>query len=399
MMKYLIGLIIFLPHIIFSQNSCIDRYNIEIFPNIDSTLNILYGFNHDLYGVPINLYLDLYEPQGDTLNERPLIIFIHGGGYVQGTKTDPKITRLCTTFAKKGYVTASIDYRLGVDTSIGNTFFHSCLRSVHDANASIRYFIQNSNLHGIDTNFIFIGGCSAGALTSLHCAYMDNLELNNHISIDTSLFGITNNIAGNSGNSGSTSNIQAVINCWGAITDTLWIQPGDVPVLSIYGENDNTVPPGAGSHPLYANIALQGSKVIHSHCKNIGNSSFLKSYSNLGHGHSAYSSHMDTTIFLITNFLCNILSINLTALPNTNTKYYPLKIFHNYGTQLSNILFTKPLQYPVSLKLFDLNGKTVITDKIYTNSYNLNDKIINQGVYILHLSNIDESINKKIIIR
>lgn len=47
----------------------------------------------------------------DTLTNRPFILLIHGGGFVGGDKSSWEDE--CKEFAKRGYVTASINYRLG----------------------------------------------------------------------------------------------------------------------------------------------------------------------------------------------------------------------------------------------------------------------------------------------
>ena len=55
--------------------------------------------------------MDIYTPDGDTASNRPLIIYIHGGTYLGGSKTEID----CIDFVnilQKGYVTASVNYRL-----------------------------------------------------------------------------------------------------------------------------------------------------------------------------------------------------------------------------------------------------------------------------------------------
>ena len=91
------------------------------------------------------LEMDVYQPIGDTASNRPLIIFAHGGAYVGGDKNNPTMITLCQSFAKRGYVTASIRYRL---TSITNFFvpnasdilIQTMVNSMSDMKASIRYF-------------------------------------------------------------------------------------------------------------------------------------------------------------------------------------------------------------------------------------------------------------------
>ena len=57
--------------------------------------------------------MDIYQPTGDNVTHRPLVILAHGGSFVNGTRSsDYPITALCADLAHKGYVTVSIDYRL-----------------------------------------------------------------------------------------------------------------------------------------------------------------------------------------------------------------------------------------------------------------------------------------------
>ncbi|MGK0179593.1 MAG: dipeptidyl aminopeptidase/acylaminoacyl peptidase, partial [Nitrospinales bacterium] len=56
------------------------------------------------------LSLDIYKPFSNT--KRPLIIFVHSGGFITGAKDGYVVTKYCNDFAEKGYVVASVNYRL-----------------------------------------------------------------------------------------------------------------------------------------------------------------------------------------------------------------------------------------------------------------------------------------------
>jgi len=56
------------------------------------------------------LLLDFYEPLGDKLEERPLVIIAHGGSFLTGDRS--QTVEFCVDFAKRGYVCANIEYRL-----------------------------------------------------------------------------------------------------------------------------------------------------------------------------------------------------------------------------------------------------------------------------------------------
>ena len=84
---------------------------------------------------------------------------------------------LCEAFAKRGYVTASIRYRLTnlqslLSPNSYDIFSQTVVNSVSDMKSAIRYFrkdvINNNNSYGINPDQIFVGGYSAGAVTAAH---------------------------------------------------------------------------------------------------------------------------------------------------------------------------------------------------------------------------------------
>lgn len=115
-------------------------------------------------------------------------------------KNDLDVQRLSEHFSKRGYVCASINYRLGISFPYNEANTTSTVfRAVQDLKAAIRFFRKDAataNEYKIDPNIIFAGGSSAGAFTALHLAYLNEYsELPS--TIDTSILG---DIEGNSGN-------------------------------------------------------------------------------------------------------------------------------------------------------------------------------------------------------
>ena len=155
------------------------RFRSEIFPDIDSAVNITYGEATNLKGVREVLQLDVFTPKGpDTMKHRPLLIFIHGGGFQNGNRKITLGRRICTGFAQKGYVTASISYRLGIgEGKSPREYAEAMYRAQQDGRAAVRFFRKHAEEYGIDTAQIFISGTSAGAMTCLAMAYMDEDEV------------------------------------------------------------------------------------------------------------------------------------------------------------------------------------------------------------------------------
>lgn len=123
----------------------------------------------------LNLNLDLYQPiSSDTvLGPRPLLLLIHGGAFYNGDKKDKGYPELGNYFAERGYVVASVNYRLGF-WPFSQSVDRAGYRAVQDVNAAVRYLLKNKEQYKIDTDNIFVAGSSAGAITALNVAFMSN---------------------------------------------------------------------------------------------------------------------------------------------------------------------------------------------------------------------------------
>lgn len=189
----------------------------------------------------LDLKMDIYQPRGDTLAQRPLILLIHGGAFYVGNRQSIGEKELASYFAKRGYVVASIDYRLGFlfnSTDIERSGY----RAVQDAHAALRYLSSKAKELRIDPNQVYVAGTSAGAIASLNVAFMDNNERpasSKTIKKQLDLGNIES-----SGNSlKNTFTIKAVGNMWGAVTDLSIIDPDEkISVISIHGTADDVVP-------------------------------------------------------------------------------------------------------------------------------------------------------------
>ncbi len=206
------------------------RYRDEIFPDVRINRDIQYGSDSELL-------LDLYTGVGDTASNRPAIVFIHGGGFISGDKVTRFGSRSCTWFAKRGYVVVSINYRLMKEIPNDTVHFEAMLRGMQDAKAAIRFMRRKAGTYRVDTTQIFAMGSSAGSIIALHLAYLDSTEV--PLWVNWNVLGGT--FEGARGNPGYSSAINGVINNWGAIGDTSWIQKGDVPVYCTHGEKDTVV--------------------------------------------------------------------------------------------------------------------------------------------------------------
>jgi acetyl esterase/lipase len=282
-------ILIFTPTVGLSGQS-FDRYKEEIFPTIETENNITYGKSTAVTGEEYELLLDLYHPASDTAKMRPLIIFIHGGGFQNGDKASKLSVRIATSMAKRGYVVANINYRLSPASVMVDSlkYFESLYRGVQDARASIRFLKKNSERFGVDRGHIFIMGSSAGAKIALHTAYMDQNEV--PALIDTLVYGT---LEYTNGEGGGLSRVSGVINCWGAMWDWHWIQKGDPPVFSVHGSNDRLVPVDSS---FSYNGFKYGSTIIHQRAQELHIQSVLRIFKDSGHTLDNDYVRLDTAI-------------------------------------------------------------------------------------------------------
>ncbi len=250
--------------------------SIEYFSSneINSLTNITYGNAINEQGDAEALVLDYYFPNNsvDTMSKRPFILLIHGGGFQGGDKSS--LVDECKEFAKRGYVAATMNYRLGFDESSPAEVVKAVYRAQQDANAALRYFVENENTIRIDTSWMFIGGGSAGSITALFTSYADQQEW------EVLFPGIESTLGSldTSGNNLPHSfTIKGIYNNWGAGSPYATNPEELKPMISFHGALDNVVPIGESVNGLI------GSQLLHDRLVENGVCSELNIDPNGGH--------------------------------------------------------------------------------------------------------------------
>ena len=299
----------------FNQECSGGRYEEEVFDNIYINSGIYYGsnINEGIFGsTNEDLYLDIYEPSGDDLENRPVVIFMFGGSFIGGSRTSSDIVELCTRYAKMGYVAVAIDYRLTLDLILfanETTAYKAAAKGIHDLKGAIRFLRMNDELYDdykIDTDRIYAGGVSAGAISAVNAAYLNlESEVPNFIE---EWMNDNGGIEGNSGNLGYDSNFHGIINLCGAVGQTEWIIENDIPIVSLHGTTDDVVPYGEGLITLFGlNMGVAGSGAIHDRMLELGNNSSLLTWEGVGHTpFISSSSYMDETIQFSSEFMYDL---------------------------------------------------------------------------------------------
>ena len=255
------------------------------------------------------LLLNLYIPKGAT-KPLPLIIYIHGGGWISGGKDDvPDSGDESPTdlILKFGYAAVSLDYRLASFT--GQTpEDHQFPAQIHDVKGAIRWLRANAKKYNLDSGHFAVWGRSAGAhlaslagtsggVPELEGEVGGNLEYSSKVQAVYDEFGpaVLYDFASQKDQPGAPKEISAnfaVSQLFGSdialnkeraekASPTAYATADDPPFLIIHGKGDTTVP-YAHSEKLYAALQKAGVEAT------------LKIFDEMGHGEGARSGELNT---------------------------------------------------------------------------------------------------------
>ena len=261
----------------------------------------------------VPLRLDVYFPDGNS-TDRPVLMFIHGGGFTGGIKHKPEIVEMAEYYASRGWVYVSIDYRTTEELGdiddmsqeeiidyyqgiapkewIEHTFegaesTKQIQQSVamyaaqRDSKAALRWIVANADTYSIDVDEIAVGGASAGSITTIALGISNESDFRDEISIDEDPTLATTNL-------NETYDVKSMVYFWGSnvkveLYNTVYevdrYDAKDPELFMAHGDGNDPVTPYEGA------LALQ----------DIYNS--LGIYNELvtleGHGHGAWNAVVD----------------------------------------------------------------------------------------------------------
>ena len=418
-------------YILHAQEFVNPRYNKAVFNDITVTTGIEFAQAdaYDLLGFdsPEPLYLDFYEPTGDTSTKRPLVITVFGGAFLAGSRDAADMVAWCDSLAHRGYVCASIDYRLGFNVTYDASAVRTGYRAVQDARAAIRFMKEYHDVFGIDTTQIFMLGNSAGAITAIQASYLEESDR------PAVTYGIPGSWAESndlgcidcSGNSYQhTIDVKAVVGFWGAVLDTNGIDSSDeAPILMIHGDNDNVVlidnglPFGLPTFPQ-----MYGSRTIHNIRTQLNLESTLHVFP--GEGHNFYSDggfpgvywdtlfNMGIEFLCMNNTYCDTSLLRPTIVPaqldianpmtgvetmeNANQNAWIL--YPNPSSSYINLDFKVPPTTSTQVSIYNAQGQQI---RLYTNidQFNVWDiSDLPNGIYYVHTQSEYYQQSKKLTI-
>lgn len=408
---------IFLSFILLlAAQDCDTRYQADLFTNVDVT-TVKYGEAINRQGVMQELFMDIYQGQGDTASNRPVVLFCFGGSFYAGSRTSQELVYFATELAKKGYVCASIDYRLAssvIDLIQEEVMVKVVFGAVQDGKAAIRFFREDAattNTYKVDSNQIFIGGTSAGGILAINLAYVDDVaQLPSSWQAWADEIG---GIEGNSGNPGHCSYVNGVFGFAGAVGDTAYIEANDPPFYGCHSTDDQTVLFGYGA-PLngFAPVSLYGSSLIEARMNNLGLYNSVDVYTGSNHPPLNNQTRLTDTKNNLSDFLFNILDCNsndrklasqkscddfsnptgiLSAADNFTWTLYP-----NPAKSLINIEGLDASY--TSVNIYDALGRVVFYQELNgTQNLRINTENFVRGVYFVSL-NKAQNIERKTLL-
>ena len=130
-----------------------------------------------LYGTdPRWQVLDLYRPKGKEGERLPVIVSVHGGGWVYGDKE--RYQYYCMSLAQRGFAVVNFTYRLAPEFKYP--------APLEDTNLVFSWVLEHASEYGLDTSHIFAVGDSAGGnILGLYCAICTNPEYARHYAFQT----------------------------------------------------------------------------------------------------------------------------------------------------------------------------------------------------------------------
>jgi hypothetical protein len=124
-------------------------------------------FANEVYGEHPRNNFDIWLAESD--QPTPLVIYIHGGGFVCGDKSKYYKSEDLVRFLESGVSVAVINYRFMTDAPYG------IIASLNDSKRCLQYIRYNAKKYNIDKSRIACSGGSAGAGTALWLAFSNEM--------------------------------------------------------------------------------------------------------------------------------------------------------------------------------------------------------------------------------
>ncbi len=357
------------------------------------------------------LRMDIYYPDAtvETLSKRPLIVFAFGGGFLGGSRND--MVYLCREFAKRGFVTATIDYRLGWNCANMNAavfclcndyigLYSATYRAMQDFNSSLRFLSYKSAQYKIDTNYVFVSGGSSGSITAMNAAFTSQAEIDARISWGHSTFGSIDS----SGNTYPKNyKIRGVIDFCGAVFDTaMMTNNANIPIISFHDSvdcvvntyHDYLINCTGNCHNLFP---MDGSAIIYRKALLNGTCAELNINPVVGHCSSNQAYIVNHGSCFLKRILCNncssLRTSNESALAacdamgtgagmNDINNRGDFNVYPNPARDLLNFELSAK-NIPAIITIYDTHGRALLSQIIQESNFSIHTNSFSGGIYLI----------------
>ena len=184
--------------------------------------------------------LDVYIPSGEWKNNRPAVLFIHGGGFKIGDKAEFRSASVCADLARAGYVAVSCNYILSTKDKPG-----VWPQNIADCREAIRWMRKNARDLGIDSQRIAVAGGSAGGYLALMVGLTDEKSelggdpkavISSKVSAVIDMYGVTS-----CGSHGKETIIDPSADADKIFSPISYVSSKSVPIMILHGTADKTV--------------------------------------------------------------------------------------------------------------------------------------------------------------
>ncbi len=371
---------------------------------VHAETGLWYGNAERFNGNIDSLRLDLYKPIGDGQTARPLAVLVHGGGFVGGNRQE--LTALCNTMASMGWATATITCRLGfygnglVDPPYSydpDEVRRATYRAMQDAKGAVRFLKGRSSQDSTSTTNVFLMGFSAGAITALHATFLDREgekpAAAGAIGQVQHFFNFyprpdLGPVDGELNQNGHDATVLAVINYFGAVLDTAFIESPDGPAIYSYHQTQDPIV-GCGNQRPYWGVGLgipdnypylHGSCIIDERAQQLGFSPERYHFTlHTGNEHTLHDpvGVLDSSLTWMRTLMCG---------PTTDVPVEPSRgVLKVYPTPTRGLLTiasngTVPAPYEVN----DALGRCVLRGTLLQGEQQIDLAALPDGIYRLH---------------
>lgn len=238
---------------------------------VQTERDMVYGEATRFDGGTDTLRLNLFKPVGDGQTERPLLVMVHGGGFTGGRYRD--MDDLCSIIASMGWAVATIGYRLGYHgTDLHGPPYaydpaepvRASYRAMQDTKGAIRFLKGRHEEDSTSTTNVMLLGFSAGAITALHTAYLDRPEERPGASHDQAPAQLSSgtwprpdlgDIDGTLNQNGMDASVLGVVNVFGALLDTSYIETASDPALYSYHQEMDPIVGCGHQRPYWEDVS------------------------------------------------------------------------------------------------------------------------------------------------